>query len=97
MSAKLDQSLDDIVSTKRVARRGRGRGRSGRRVVSSRVKAVAPVGGIRKTAKTTKGAVVSAIPTGPASGNAGESKIIVSNLVGSVEYHGHLHIRLPMP
>lgn len=78
MSGKLDQSLDEILSTqKRGARTRRG---AGRRAPSGRTSAVAaPVGGIKKTAKPARGAV-KAIPTGP-SGGLGDSKIVVSNLV----------------
>jgi THO complex subunit 4 len=79
MSGKLDQSLDEILSTQKSVR-GRGP-RRGRRVPQAgRTAAVpAPVGGIKKNAKQAKGAV-KAIPTGPA-GGSGESKIQVSNLV----------------
>ena len=74
MAGKLDQSLDEIVSTRRTANRGRGRGR---RVVGR----TAPVGGIQKNtrAAATKAAAVKAAAATPVSG-AG-SKIIVSNLV----------------
>ena len=80
MSGKLDQSLDEILSTRRKTAGHRGRG--GRRV-GTRAKAVtaAPVGGIQKNTKGAKTAPAkSAVPSGPAAGN-GESKIIVSNLV----------------
>ncbi|KAH6679249.1 putative mRNA export protein mlo3 [Halenospora varia] len=77
MSGKLDQSLDEILSTRRSSARGRGRG--GRRVSSRTTKAApaAPVGGVKKNPKTGKSN--KAIPTGPSGGN-GESKILVSNL-----------------
>ncbi len=78
MSRKLDQSLDEILSTRRhTARRGRG----GRRVASSaKTTAAAPIGGIKKNTKVAKGDLRAAAPSGPAAGH-GESKIIVSNLV----------------
>jgi len=75
MSGKLDQSLDEILSTQK-------RGSRTRRAPSGRTTAVAaPVGGIKKPAKAARGAV-KAIPTGP-SGGSGDSKIVVSNLVCS--------------
>ena len=80
MSGKLDQSLDEILSTRRktVGRRGRGR----RVGTTTKVTATAPVGGIQKSTKAAKAAPAkSVVPSGPAAGN-GESKIIVSNLVG---------------
>ncbi len=80
MSGKLDQSLDEILSTRRqTARRGRGR----RAPVAGRANgatASAPVGGIKKTTKPTRTSGKASVPTGPA-GGSGESKIIVSNLV----------------
>ncbi|KAL9613563.1 MAG: hypothetical protein Q9167_001896 [Letrouitia subvulpina] len=80
MTSKLDQSLDDIVTTKRTARRGRGT----RRVANTRAKAAGPAGGVAKNTRATKAAVKAAIPTGPASGTVGDSKIIVSNLPSDV-------------
>ena len=81
MSGKLDQSLDEILSTRRKFA-GRG-GRGGRRVGKTAV--AAPVGGIRKNTRGAKTAPAkSAAPSGPAAGN-GESKIIVSNLVRFLE------------
>ena len=76
MSSKLDQGLDDIISSNRG--RGKPRGRGGRRVVS-RVKN-GPVGGIQKNSKPARGALKATVPTGPTKGS-GESKILVSNLV----------------
>lgn len=78
MSGKLDQSLDDIVSTRR--KTGGRRGRGGRRVANgTRVTTAAPAGGIQKGVKNGRGAP-RVIPSGPAAGS-GDSKIIVSNLV----------------
>lgn len=80
MSGKLDQSLDEILSTRRSsARRGRGR-RAPNTGKTNGVTTTAPVGGIKKTTRPTRTNVKATVPTGPASGN-GESKIIVSNLV----------------
>lgn len=83
MSGKLDQSLDDIVSTRR--KTGGRRGRGGRRVPSGgRVTSAAPAGGIQKGVKNSRGAS-KVIPSGPAAGS-GDSKIIVSNLVSKLAY-----------
>ena len=80
MSGKLDQSLDEILSTQRSSAT-RGKGRRGRRVTQAgRSTAVAaPVGGVKKTLKQAKSAM-KVVPTGP-SGGRGDSKIQVSNLV----------------
>lgn len=85
MSGKLDQSLDEILSTQKSVRGGRGPRRGRRAPQAGRATAVvaAPVGGVKKNAKQAKGAV-KAIPTGPAGGN-GESKIQVSNLPKDVD------------
>ena len=81
MSGKLDQSLDDILSTRRktVGRRGRGR----RVPTGTRVTTAAPAGGIQKSTRVTKGGAKAGAPKGPAAGN-GDTKIIVSNLVSVV-------------
>ncbi|KAI9766972.1 MAG: hypothetical protein M1835_007104, partial [Candelina submexicana] len=79
MSAKLDQSLDEILSTRKTPR-GRGRGR--RAPTAARVNgaaAAAPVGGIQKTTRSTRASARAVVPTGPTAGS-GESKVIVSNL-----------------
>ena len=73
MATKLDQSLEDILTTNRKSS-GRGRGRRVTRGTKART--AAPVGGIKKSTKSTAKAIV---PTGPAV--KGESKVIVSNLV----------------
>lgn len=78
MSGKLDQSLDDILSTRRKTAGRRGRGR--RVPTGTRVTTAAPAGGIQKSAKNTRGAAKAAVPSGPAAGS-GDTKIIVSNLV----------------
>ncbi|KAI9744834.1 MAG: hypothetical protein M1818_001759 [Claussenomyces sp. TS43310] len=76
MSGKLDQSLDEILSTQRRGTRSR---RGARRAVSGRAAAVvAPVGGVKKSVKPVKGAG-KAVPTGPAN-VSGDSKVVVSNL-----------------
>lgn len=78
MSEKLDQSLDEILSTRRKsARRG---GRGGRRAPNPTKATVAPIGGIKKNTKAARGTVKTGVPSGPSAGS-GDSKIIVSNLV----------------
>ncbi|KAK8087058.1 RNA recognition domain-containing protein [Apiospora phragmitis] len=79
MSGKLDQSLDEILSTQRRSVGGRrGGARGGRRSVGRAVATVAPVGGVTKTSKQ-KGAA--AAKQTPAKGAlAGDSKVVVSNL-----------------
>ena len=79
MSGKLDQSLDEILSTRRKTAGRRGRG--GRRLgTGTKATTAAPAGGVQKNTRGAKAAPKSAVPSGPAAGN-GESKIIVSNLV----------------
>jgi len=79
MSGKLDQSLDDILSTRRKTAGRRGRG--GRRVPNgTRVTTAVPAGGIQKSAKGARGPTKATVPSGPAAGS-GDTKIIVSNLV----------------
>ncbi|KAL2135220.1 hypothetical protein VTI74DRAFT_9312 [Chaetomium olivicolor] len=76
MSGKLDQSLDEILSSRRGTQ---GRRRSQRRSAgASRPAPTAPAGGIQKNTKPARNA---AKPT-PAKGAGltGESKIMVSNL-----------------
>ncbi|PVH88782.1 hypothetical protein DL98DRAFT_157035 [Cadophora sp. DSE1049] len=76
MSGRLDKSLDEIISTQRTST-GRGRGRRGGRRTTQTGKpaTVAPVGGIKKTTKSTRNPV-KAIPTGPS--GSGEGKVMVS-------------------
>ncbi|AEO61671.1 hypothetical protein MYCTH_2316574 [Thermothelomyces thermophilus ATCC 42464] len=77
MSGKLDQSLDEILSSQR--RNQQGRRRSARRSAgAAKPAATAPAGGIQKNSKPARGANK---PT-PAKGVGltGESKIVVSNL-----------------
>lgn len=73
MAARLDKSLDEIISTQRRSSSRGGRGRRGGRAAPA---ATAPVGGVKKNPKHAKGAVKNA-PTGP-SGSTGEGKILVS-------------------
>ena len=76
MSGKLDQSLDEILSTRRTVARGRPR----RRGTTARA---APVGGVGKsTGKTTAKATSKGNATMAAAGT--DSKIIVSNLVSHI-------------
>jgi THO complex subunit 4 len=77
MSGKLDQSLDEILTSQR--RNQQGRRRSTRRTAgTTRPAPAAPAGGIQKSTKPARGANK---PT-PARGGGvtGESKIMVSNL-----------------
>jgi THO complex subunit 4 len=77
MSGKLDQSLDEILSTQR---KGAGNNRRSARRPVARPTTAAPVGGVRKSAKPARGAAAKPTPA-KASGAVGESKIQVSNLV----------------
>ncbi|CAJ2511633.1 Uu.00g072580.m01.CDS01 [Anthostomella pinea] len=76
MSGKLDQSLDEILSTTRSTRGGR---RQPQRRAARQTTTAAPVGGVRKTSKQTRGAATKLTP-GRAAGGHGESKVVVSNL-----------------
>ena len=76
MSGKLDKSLDEILSTRRQARRSSQRRPAQK---ASNGNTSAPIGGVRKSTRQTK-PTSKAIPTKPA-GGAGEGKIIVSGLV----------------
>lgn len=73
---KLDQSLDEILSSQR--KNSQGRRRSQRRSVGAKP-AAAPAGGIQKTTKPARTASKPA--SGKGAGLTGESKIMVSNLV----------------
>lgn len=85
MSNKLDKSLDDILSTRRVAAKKAGPRGRGRRVPNgTRAAGAAPAGGIQKKARVANGITKAAVPNGPA-GGSGDSKIIVSNLVRALE------------
>ena len=81
MSGKLDQSLDEILSTQRRGK-SNARGRGGRRSAGGKPANVAPAGGIQKNTKPARNAGKQA----PAknAGLTGESKIVVSNLVSRV-------------
>lgn len=83
MSGKLDQSLDEIMKDTKPARQGRGRGRPRKAAVKAAA-AVAPTGGVTKKTKAAKVTRVAATPAVPAP-TTGESKIIVSNLVSTVD------------
>ncbi|BDD54889.1 hypothetical protein MPDQ_008074 [Monascus purpureus] len=79
MSAKLDKSLDELLSSRRrTARRGAGR----RSTISKAGTASTPVGGVKKSTKPAKTAGKGAQP-GPSSAPK-ESKIIVSGLPADV-------------
>ncbi|KAL9088468.1 MAG: hypothetical protein Q9165_006192 [Trypethelium subeluteriae] len=90
MADQLNQSLDEILSTRRSGRPARGpRGSRGRRAVGrttrTTVKNVAPANGINKKGASNAKAAAKQTnpPTGP-SGAKGQSKIIVSNLPADV-------------
>lgn len=76
MSGKLDQSLDEILSTQH---KSGGRRQAARKAARPATKA--PVGGVHKNTRPARAG--NAIKSVPARGakNTGESKIIVSNLV----------------
>ena len=91
MSGKLDQSLDEILSTnKRSVIRGKGRGRRRASQPGRAAATAAPVGGVKKNAKPVKG-TVKAVPTGP-SAATGDSRIQVSNLVSWRRIYLFYHI-----
>lgn len=75
-SNKMEQSLDDILKASKTSRRGRSSRRSG---AGRPAAAPAPVGGVAKSTKQGKPA--KAAPAAPAAILAGETKIMVSNLV----------------
>ncbi|KAI1422089.1 hypothetical protein F5Y12DRAFT_650787 [Xylaria sp. FL1777] len=75
-SGKLDQPLDEIISTQRRAVGGR---RRSQRRPAGRPVAAAPVGGVQKTSRQPRNAATKQAPAKTGSGN-GESKVVVSNL-----------------
>ncbi|ORY56057.1 mlo3-like protein [Pseudomassariella vexata] len=77
MSGKLNQSLDEIVSTSRRQSSRRG-GRATRRSIG-RPTTTAPVGGVQKITRPPRGAAPKQAPAKAIGGN-GESKVVVSNL-----------------
>jgi THO complex subunit 4 len=74
MSARLDKSLDEIISTRRGSRGGKARRHVNRNGVAGKP-APTPVGGVKKNAKPAKGSVKT-VPTGPSGGR--EGRILVS-------------------
>ncbi|KAI1825781.1 hypothetical protein F4861DRAFT_537800 [Xylaria intraflava] len=76
MSGKLDQPLDEIISTQRRAVGGR---RRSQRRSTGRTATTAPVGGVQKTSKPPRNAVTKQAPVKAAAAH-GESKVVVSNL-----------------
>lgn len=74
MSGKLNQSLDEIVSSTRKAS-----GRRNPRRSAGRPTTTAPVGGVQKNSKKPAAATKQA-PT-KAVGGPGDNKVVVSNLV----------------
>ncbi|KAJ1338504.1 THO complex subunit 4 [Microdochium nivale] len=77
MSGKLDQGLDEIISTQR--RAAGGRRQSQRRSTGGRPVTTAPIGGVKKTTRPPKGPANKQVPA-KAIGANGESKVVVSNL-----------------
>ncbi|KAI8232205.1 mRNA export protein mlo3 [Colletotrichum sp. SAR 10_99] len=77
MSGKLDQSLDEILSTQR--RSSGGPRRRSQRRSTGRPAAAAPVGGVQKTSKPARAAANKPNAAKPSQGS-GDSKVIVSNL-----------------
>ena len=77
MSGKLDQSLDEILSTQRRAAGGR---RRSQRRSSGRPTTAAPVGGVQKNSRQTRATATKQAPAKAVTGH-GESKVVVSNLV----------------
>jgi len=80
MSGKLDQSLDDIVKTRRQTTRRPGRGRGASNGTRAATSTAAPAAGVSKGARNAKPSMRGGRPVVPISGS-GESKIIVSGLV----------------
>ncbi|KAI1344043.1 RNA recognition domain-containing protein [Xylariaceae sp. FL0016] len=78
MSGKLDQSLDEILSTQRRTGAGAGARRRSTRRTAGRPATAAPVGGVQKT-KQARAAATKQAPA-KAAGGSGESKVVVSNL-----------------
>lgn len=91
MSGKLDQSLDDILKTRK-----QSGGRPARRAAAAKATAaVAPVGGVKKNTKAARPiGKIGAIPSASA---PGESKIIVSNLVSPVRDGNICRVPLTRP
>ena len=80
MSGKLDQGLDEIISTQRRAVGGRRQNQ--RRSTGGRPATTAPIGGVKKTTKQPKGPATKQ-GAAKAIGANGDSKVVVSNLVCS--------------
>ncbi|KAJ8122717.1 hypothetical protein ONZ43_g1153 [Nemania bipapillata] len=76
-SGKLDQPLDEIISTQR--RVAASAVAEAQRRSTGRPTPAAPVGGVQKTSRQPRNAAVKQVPTKAAGGN-GESKVVVSNL-----------------
>ena len=87
-SGKLDQSLDEILSTQRKAAGRRTNRRSGGRPAA----APAPAGGVKKNVKPARNTGGKPAPA-KGSGLVGESKIMVSNLVSRSNTPSFLAVR----
>lgn len=86
MSDRLDQSLDQILASRRTTGT-RGRGRGARRVGPTRATTTAPTGGVQKKTRAAVKPAAKATTNGvAAAGNTGvDTKIIVSNLPRDVD------------
>ncbi|KAI9893408.1 MAG: hypothetical protein M1814_006705 [Vezdaea aestivalis] len=80
MTTKLDQSLEDVITTGRKMSSRRGGRRVGKGTQS---RTAVPVGGIAKGSRAAKATAKTATPLGPT--RKGEGKVIVSNLPHDVE------------
>ncbi|KAK4221795.1 hypothetical protein QBC38DRAFT_491393 [Podospora fimiseda] len=78
MAGKLDQSLDEILSSQRKNQQGRRKSQR-RSVGANRPTPTAPAGGIQKNTRPARNATKPGT-TGKGAGLVGESKIVVSNL-----------------
>lgn len=81
MSGKLDQSLDEILSTQRSSGARRGAARGPRRSTGRPTVTAAPVGGVQKSSKQKGAHAPKQAPAKAAL--SGDSKVVVSNLVSS--------------
>ena len=80
MAGKLDQSLDEILSTHRRTANRPSHGRRHKGNKDSTAPATSPVGGVKKATKASTRGGRASVPTGPSAGSV-DGKIIVSNLV----------------
>ncbi|KAI9787112.1 MAG: hypothetical protein M1839_003347 [Geoglossum umbratile] len=83
MAGKLDQSLDEILSTQRRTANRPSHGRRHKGSKDSAAPAASPVGGVKKNTKASNRGGRTSVPTGPSAGSV-DGKIIVSNLPADV-------------